>query len=51
MHTGAVRFHGTVIEVERQELGWRVELEFSPMTPWSPEHFTPEHLLDPASLD
>jgi hypothetical protein len=45
------RFHGTVTDVEEHELGWRLELEFSPMTPWSLESFQPEHLLDPSSLE
>jgi hypothetical protein len=46
-----VQFHGTVTEVEEHELGWRIELEFSPLTPWSVERFRPQHLLDPSSLE
>ena len=48
--TGNVHFHGTVTDVEEHELGWRIEVEFSPMTPWSPETFQPQHLLDPSSM-
>ena len=51
MRTQGVRFHGTVTEVEEHDLGWRIELEFSPLTPWSVDHFRPRHLLDPASLE
>ena len=50
MRTQSVRFHGTVTEVEEHDLGWRIELEFSPLTPWSVERFRPQHLLDPAAL-
>jgi hypothetical protein len=43
---GAVFFSGKVTEVERHEFGWRAEIEFSPLTPWSPEQFRPRHMLD-----
>ena len=43
---GEEQFHGFVSSVEEHEFGWRVEMEFSPLTPWSPERFRPEHLLD-----
>ncbi|HWF06912.1 MAG TPA: hypothetical protein VG297_00535 [Bryobacteraceae bacterium] len=44
---GTAFFSGLVTGVEKHEFGWRVEVEFSPMTPWTPEEFQPEHLLDP----
>jgi len=34
------------VQVEQHEFGWRFEVEFSPMTPWDPAQFQPEHLLD-----
>lgn len=46
MRAGNVYFRGTVAETERHDFGWRLELEFSPLTPWSPERFRPEHMLD-----
>lgn len=42
-------FAGDVIEVEKHEFGWRVRLEFSPMTPWRPELFRPDHMLEIAT--
>lgn len=51
MRTQGVQFHGTVTEVEEHDFGWRIELEFSPLTPWSVENFRPRHLLDPAVLE
>jgi hypothetical protein len=43
---GSALFAGKVIEVERHEFGWRVEVEFSPHSRWSPEQFRPRHMLD-----
>jgi hypothetical protein len=43
---GSVFFSGQVTPVGRHEFGWRVEIEFSPLTPWNPEHFRPRHMLD-----
>ena len=43
-------FAGRIVQVERHEFGWRFEVEFSPMTPWKPEEFQPEHLLDVSAL-
>jgi hypothetical protein len=43
---GAATFVGHIVQVERHELGWRLEVEFSSMTPWSVEKFAPQHLLD-----
>jgi hypothetical protein len=44
-------FAGRIVQVERHESGWRFEVEFSPLTPWSPEQFRPLHLLDPSKLN
>jgi hypothetical protein len=38
--------HGVMTSVEPHEFGWRVSIEFSPLTPWSRGLFEPEHLLD-----
>ncbi len=46
MRSGTAFFAGKVTEVERHEFGWRVDVEFSPLTPWSPDRFRPQHLLD-----
>lgn len=46
---GSVFFAGKVTEVERHEFGWRAEIEFSPLTPWSLEQFRPQHMLDQPS--
>lgn len=43
-------FQGHLNEVQQEEFGWRVEMKFSPETPWSPERWRPDHLLDPAAL-
>ena len=51
VRTQGVKFHGTVTAVEEHELGWRIELEFSPLTLWSVENFRPRHLLDPSALE
>jgi hypothetical protein len=48
---GKHTFWGTVVLVESHEFGCRAELEFSPMTPWKPEEYSPQHLLDPGTLD
>ena len=50
MRGGAAFFAGRIVQVERHEVGWRFEVEFSPMTPWSPEKFRPSHLLDVSQL-
>ena len=44
------RFYGTITFAEQHEFGWRIGVEFSPLTPWSPETFLPEHLLDPSGF-
>jgi hypothetical protein len=38
-------FAGRIARVEPHEFGWRVEVAFSPLTPWDPEKFKPQHLL------
>lgn len=43
-------FCGRLTRVEQHEFGWRAEMEFSPLTPWSPERFQPDHMLNPADL-
>lgn len=43
---GGVRFAGRISEAEQHEFGWRVEMEFSPLNPWSPELAAPSHLLE-----
>lgn len=43
-------FAGSVVHVEAHEFGWRLEVEFSPLTPWTVDRFRPEHLLDVAAL-
>jgi|SRR5580692_393890 hypothetical protein len=47
---GAAFFAGSLVRVERHEFGWRLEMEFSPLTPWNVEKFQPEHLLDVSKL-
>jgi hypothetical protein len=46
LRCGSAFFAGKVTQVERHEFGWRVEVEFSPLTPWNPEQFRPQHMLD-----
>ena len=43
---GEAQFHGFVSSVEEHEFGWRVEMEFVSLTPWSLERFRPKHLLN-----
>lgn len=43
---GSVFLAGKITRVEQHEFGWRVEIEFSPLTPWNPEQFRPQHMLD-----
>lgn len=47
---GTVVFEGRITDVRKEEFGWRIEIAFSPDTPWSPERWKPEHLLDPRTL-
>jgi hypothetical protein len=48
---GSALFAGRILQVERHEFGWRLEVEFSPLTPWSLEKFQPEHLLNISKRD
>ena len=41
---GSAFFAGRIVQVEGHQFGWRFEVEFSPMTPWKPAQFVPEHL-------
>ncbi len=51
LKTGETNFHGSVTKAEAHEFGYRVEVEFSPLTPWSADRFSPKHLLDLSALD
>jgi hypothetical protein len=46
MQCGDVLLAGRVIRIEHHELGWRIEVEFSPETRWDKERFQPQHMLD-----
>jgi hypothetical protein len=43
-------FEGRVAGADCGETGWRVEITFSALTPWSIEQWRPEHALNPAEL-
>jgi hypothetical protein len=43
-------FMGRATAVKRDAIGWRVEVAFSPLTPWNVQKWMPEHALDPAKL-
>jgi hypothetical protein len=45
IRSGDFLLAGKVVGVELHEFGWRVEVAFSPLTPWDPEKFKPQHLL------
>jgi hypothetical protein len=47
---GTQCFAGRISNSEAHEFGWRVEVEFSPLTPWTIEQFRPRHLMDPAKI-
>jgi hypothetical protein len=47
---GGFTLCGRLTRTEPHEFGWRIEMEFSPLTPWSPERFRPDHLLDPSEI-
>lgn len=51
IRTGEILLAGKVAEVERSDFGHRIEVRLSPLTPWSKEKFTPDHLVDPAELE
>jgi hypothetical protein len=42
---GETFFAARVTQNQQHEFGWRVEVEFSPLTPWDPERFKPQHIL------
>ena len=46
IRTDGTFFAGKVADVEKHEFGWRIRMEFSPLTPWRPEIFRPGHLLE-----
>jgi hypothetical protein len=48
---GGNGFSGHVVRVRQHEFGWHLEVEFSPLTPWSLERFLPRHLVDPSALN
>jgi hypothetical protein len=50
MQCGPAFFGGTLKAPEKHAFGWRVEMAFSPETPWSEQIFRPDHMLDPESL-
>jgi hypothetical protein len=45
IHCGETLLAGRTVKVEHYEFGWRVEVELSPLTPWTPEKFRPQHML------
>ena len=51
MRCGSALFAARVVQAERHEFGWRLQVEFSPLTPWSLEQFEPKHLLHALELD
>ncbi len=50
IRSGGVRLCGRLTRVEKHAFGWRIEIQFSPLTPWSVEKYRPEHLLDVSEL-
>ncbi len=46
----SAHLHGSIVSVQGHSMGWRIEMKFSPLTPWSPERFEPEHMLDVSEL-
>ncbi len=50
LRCGSVTLFGSLRGVEQHAFGWRAEMEFSPLTPWSLDRFQPAHLLDPSEL-
>lgn len=47
---GEARFSAVITQVESHAFGWRMELHFSPLTPWSADLFRPLHLFDPSRM-
>ncbi len=50
LECGESRFAATVSTAKQHEFGWWIELDFSPETPWKPEIFRPQHMVDPEEL-
>ena len=50
LRCAGVSLYGRLTRAEKHDFGWRIEMEFSPLTPWSPERFRPDHLLDLTEL-
>ena len=50
LHCGGVTLFGSLKSVDQHAFGWRAEIEFSPLTPWTPERFYPAHLFDPSQM-
>ena len=50
LRCAGVSLYGHLTRAEQHDFGWRIEMEFSPLTPWSPERFRPDHLLDLTDL-
>ena len=50
LRAGSHMFWGAAVRVEPHEFGCRVEVEFSPMTPWKQEEYSPLHLFDPGTM-
>lgn len=50
MRAGNRSYWCTVALVDLHTFGCRVQLEFSPMTQWKVEEYSPQHLLDPSTL-
>jgi hypothetical protein len=48
---GTALFAGRIVQVEQHEFGWRLAVEFSPLTPWSIDKFQPQHLLNVSKRD
>jgi hypothetical protein len=46
LRCGRTFFAGRIVQVETHQVGWRAEVAFSPLTPWTLEKFHPLHLLD-----
>jgi hypothetical protein len=51
LRCGSAFFAGKVTQIEPHEFGCRVEVEFSPLTPWNPELFRPQHMLDVGEVE
>ena len=50
IRAAGVLLAGRVVAVEESDVGDRIEIHFSPLTPWSKELFLPDHFFDPGTL-